>query len=168
MKRNKALNTNHNRRHRTFSFNVCTGISSLVAILFIFKFFSSTSMFSSSVDMPISTSGRPGGVPSEVGGFAFEIYGKVQQVSFRKYTQKQAREIGEIVGWIRNTEKGTVEGEVASRSVGKRQALQEWLRTTGSPKSRIESAHFEDLSFQRAEEMLNEMDDFKVAKTKRR
>lgn len=92
----------------------------------------------------------------------------MQGVYFRKHTQKQAREIGSIVGWIRNTKRGTVEGEVASWSLEKRTSMQEWLRTTGSPKSEIRNAHFQELSMERVQELLNEMDDFEVKKTKRR
>ena len=103
-----------------------------------------------------------------VSGFQFEVEGKVQGVYFRKYTQKHARELGSIVGWIRNTERGTVEGEVASWSLEQRNNMQEWLRTTGSPKSDIQDARFQELSTDRLQQLLNQLDDFDIKKTKRR
>lgn len=41
----------------------------------------------------------------------FEVFGKVQGVSFRKYTLRRASELG-IFGWCRNTSSGTVVGEL--------------------------------------------------------
>ena len=35
-------------------------------------------------------------------------------VFFRKYTQKKAQELG-LVGWVMNTDKGTVKGEAQAR-----------------------------------------------------
>jgi acylphosphatase len=103
-----------------------------------------------------------------IGGYSFEIHGKVQGVYFRKYTQTQAREIGDVVGWIRNTSRGTVVGEVASRSSEGRQRLKVWLQTTGSPKSQITKYEFKDLTIARVQELLEELDDFVVQKTKKR
>ncbi|XP_060575297.1 acylphosphatase-1-like [Ruditapes philippinarum] len=37
----------------------------------------------------------------------FEVFGKVQGVFFRRYTQKKAKEL-HIVGWVMNTHRGTV------------------------------------------------------------
>lgn len=102
-----------------------------------------------------------------IGGFQFKVEGKVQGVSFRKYTQKKAREVGSVVGWIRNTERGTVEGEVASRSLEKLQILQEWLRMTGSPRSEITKAHFQQLSVEQVQALLTKMDDFEIKETTR-
>jgi acylphosphatase len=101
------------------------------------------------------------------GGFQFEVKGKVQNVSFRKYTQRQAREIGGIVGWIRNTDRETVEGEVASRLLEKRERMQEWLRTTGSPRSEIESASFIDMSMDDVERLLHTKSDFEIEKRRK-
>jgi acylphosphatase len=42
--------------------------------------------------------------------FRYEVFGRVQGVFFRKYTQKEAIRLG-IVGWVKNTPQGTVEGE---------------------------------------------------------
>ena len=74
----------------------------------------------------------------------FEIFGKVQGVFFRKYTQQKARELG-LRGWCDNMKSGTVKGEAA----GDQQALdafKEWLRNTGSPKSKIQRAEFRSCS----------------------
>jgi acylphosphatase len=50
---------------------------------------------------------------------SFEVYGRVQGVSFRAYTEREARKIG-AVGWCRNTSKGTVQGEVQGSEVCRR------------------------------------------------
>lgn len=42
--------------------------------------------------------------------FQFQVYGKVQGVWFRKYTQQEAMRLG-IKGWVKNTSYGTVLGE---------------------------------------------------------
>nr|XP_024643529.1 acylphosphatase-2 isoform X4 [Macaca nemestrina] len=47
----------------------------------------------------------------------YEVFGKVQastkssRVCFRMYTEDEARKIG-VVGWVKNTSKGTVTGQV--------------------------------------------------------
>lgn len=41
----------------------------------------------------------------------YEIYGKVQGVFFRKYTAAEATKL-KLVGWVQNTEKGTVKGQM--------------------------------------------------------
>mmetsp|Transcript_21690 Transcript_21690/g.33951 ORF Transcript_21690/g.33951 Transcript_21690/m.33951 type:complete len:100 (+) Transcript_21690:752-1051(+) len=72
----------------------------------------------------------------EVGVFAFEVHGKVQGVFFRKYTEKKASELG-LRGWVQNTPRNTVIGEVEGnpKALAK---MEEWLGKTGSPKSRID------------------------------
>ncbi|KAJ6661309.1 hypothetical protein lerEdw1_015446 [Lerista edwardsae] len=70
----------------------------------------------------------------------YEIYGKVQGVFFRKHTQAQGKKLG-VVGWVQNTNYGTVQGQIQGPSSQVRQ-LQEWLQKTGSPKSRIDKAEF--------------------------
>ncbi|XP_010152071.1 PREDICTED: acylphosphatase-1 [Eurypyga helias] len=72
----------------------------------------------------------------------YEVFGKVQGVFFRKYTQGEAKRLG-LVGWVRNTSHGTVQGQVQGPSARVRE-LQEWLRKTGSPQSRISRAEFGD------------------------
>jgi len=71
---------------------------------------------------------------------AFEIFGKVQAVSFRKYTASKAQELG-LVGWVMNTKNETVIGEAVG-SKDKIETLQHWLRHVGSPKSEIRDAKF--------------------------
>ena len=70
----------------------------------------------------------------------FEISGKVQGVFFRKFTKAKAQEL-KLVGWVRNTDKGTVEGEAEgpTRAI---EMFKRWLKNTGSPKSRIDAAVF--------------------------
>lgn len=50
----------------------------------------------------------------------FEVFGKVQGVYFRKYTQNKANELG-IFGWCKNTARNTVVGELE----GQRRKLDE-------------------------------------------
>ncbi|CAL8071899.1 unnamed protein product [Calicophoron daubneyi] len=66
----------------------------------------------------------------------FEVFGKVQGVFFRKYARQFAKDVG-LVGWVQNTESGTVRGtcEGNADSVDK---FKKWLSYTGSPKSRID------------------------------
>ncbi|XP_069036315.1 acylphosphatase-1-like isoform X1 [Lepisosteus oculatus] len=41
----------------------------------------------------------------------YEVFGDVQGVFFRKYTEEQGRRL-KLVGWVRNTNRDTVEGQV--------------------------------------------------------
>uniref|UniRef100_A0A8C0JDX5 Acylphosphatase n=1 Tax=Chelonoidis abingdonii TaxID=106734 RepID=A0A8C0JDX5_CHEAB len=41
----------------------------------------------------------------------YEVFGKVQGVFFRKYTQAEGKKLG-LVGWVQNTEDGTVQGQI--------------------------------------------------------
>ncbi|XP_043838075.1 acylphosphatase-1 isoform X2 [Dromiciops gliroides] len=70
----------------------------------------------------------------------YEIFGKVQGVFFRKYTQAEGKKLG-LVGWVQNTDEGTVIGQIQGPTVQVR-VMQEWLKTEGSPKSRIDRAKF--------------------------
>lgn len=102
------------------------------------------------------------------GGFQYEVFGKVQGVFFRKYTQREATRLG-LVGWVRNTDRtrSSVEGEIAG-TAGQSEELAQmrhWLGKVGSPKSRIERAEFVPLSEERVQELL-EMNEFVVRKTK--
>ena len=67
------------------------------------------------------------------------IKGKVQGVFFRKHTQAEAQRLG-VTGWVRNLPTGEVEvvGEGSEEQCG---GLEQWLKHTGSPKSRIDEAH---------------------------
>ncbi|XP_067862426.1 acylphosphatase-1 [Heptranchias perlo] len=70
----------------------------------------------------------------------YEVFGKVQGVFFRKHTQKEAKRLG-LVGWVRNTPRGTVEGALQGAEAHVR-SMQAWLRNTGSPKSQIDRVAF--------------------------
>ncbi|XP_026551815.1 acylphosphatase-2 isoform X2 [Pseudonaja textilis] len=41
----------------------------------------------------------------------YEVFGRVQGVCFRMYTEDKARKVG-VVGWVKNTRQGTVTGQV--------------------------------------------------------
>ncbi|XP_057238043.1 acylphosphatase-2 isoform X1 [Malurus melanocephalus] len=41
----------------------------------------------------------------------YEVFGRVQGVCFRMYTEQEAKKLG-VVGWVKNTSKGTVTGQV--------------------------------------------------------
>uniref|UniRef100_A0A8B9FN66 Acylphosphatase n=1 Tax=Amazona collaria TaxID=241587 RepID=A0A8B9FN66_9PSIT len=88
----------------------------------------------------------------------YEVSGKVQGVFFRKYTQGEAKRLG-LVGWVQNTSHGTVQGQVQGPSARVRE-LQEWLRKTGSPQSRISRAEFRN---EKKIEVL-EHNDFQIVK----
>ncbi|XP_073494191.1 acylphosphatase-1 isoform X2 [Phyllobates terribilis] len=70
----------------------------------------------------------------------YEVFGKVQGVFFRKHTQAEGTRLG-LVGWVQNTEHGTVRGQLQG-PVAKMREMQQWLQKTGSPKSRITGAQF--------------------------
>jgi len=74
---------------------------------------------------------------------AFEVRGKVQGVFFRKYTAEKATALG-LGGWIRNTARKTVEGEIQGPDA-KLAMMRAWLSETGSPSSRISGATFTEL-----------------------
>uniref|UniRef100_A0A7S0MKF8 Acylphosphatase n=1 Tax=Cryptomonas curvata TaxID=233186 RepID=A0A7S0MKF8_9CRYP len=92
----------------------------------------------SSVSKGLSTSKPAAKCDSaQIQSFKFEVSGKVQGVFFRKYTQKTAKQLG-LVGWVMNTEHGTVVGE-AQGDATKLTELERWLGSTGSPRSRIDA-----------------------------
>ncbi|XP_053133637.1 acylphosphatase-2-like isoform X2 [Hemicordylus capensis] len=70
----------------------------------------------------------------------YEVYGDVQGVFFRKYTEEQGRKLG-VVGWVKNTAHGTVTGQVQGPKE-KVEIMKNWLRSVGSPMSRIDRAVF--------------------------
>ena len=65
----------------------------------------------------------------------FEVFGTVQKVFFRKYTQEEATKL-KLTGWVENTSEGTVVG-LAQGSLENIKKLETWLKTIGSPKSNI-------------------------------
>ncbi|XP_028298284.1 acylphosphatase-2 [Gouania willdenowi] len=70
----------------------------------------------------------------------FEIFGNVQGVCFRMYTEDQGRSLG-LSGWVKNTRQGTVVGEIQGPS-DKVEEMKLWLKNVGSPSSRIDRAVF--------------------------
>ena len=70
----------------------------------------------------------------------YEIFGRVQGVFFRKYTQLEAKKL-RLVGWVMNTEKGTVVGQMQGKEADVAK-MKDWLMCTGSPKSKIDRADF--------------------------
>nr|XP_053604718.1 acylphosphatase-2-like isoform X2 [Plodia interpunctella]XP_053604719.1 acylphosphatase-2-like isoform X3 [Plodia interpunctella] len=70
----------------------------------------------------------------------FEVYGRVQGVFFRKFTKEQAQKLG-LRGWCKNTQEGTVLGHMQG-PIDKIETMMHWLKTTGSPSSKIEKAEF--------------------------
>nr|XP_011711531.1 acylphosphatase-2 isoform X1 [Macaca nemestrina] len=76
----------------------------------------------------------------------YEVFGKVQastkssRVCFRMYTEDEARKIG-VVGWVKNTSKGTVTGQVQGPE-DKVNSMKSWLSKIGSPSSRIDRTNF--------------------------
>ncbi|XP_014255958.1 acylphosphatase-1-like [Cimex lectularius] len=79
---------------------------------------------------------------SELKSVNFEVFGKVQGVFFRKYTCENAKKLG-LNGFVQNTPRGTVIGALEGR-VSAIEKMKNWLKNTGSPKSRIERVDFEN------------------------
>jgi acylphosphatase len=72
----------------------------------------------------------------------FEVFGKVQRVSMRKYAKEAALKY-KVRGWIKNTESKTVQG-IAYGSNRSIKLFKKWLSTKGSPRSVIKSTSFEE------------------------
>ncbi|XP_037662388.1 acylphosphatase-2 isoform X1 [Choloepus didactylus] len=70
----------------------------------------------------------------------YEVFGNVQGVCFRMYTEDEARKIG-VVGWVKNTSRGTVTGQVQGPEE-KVNSMKSWLSKVGSPSSRIDRTDF--------------------------
>ncbi|XP_045225265.2 acylphosphatase-2 isoform X2 [Macaca fascicularis] len=70
----------------------------------------------------------------------YEVFGRVQGVCFRMYTEDEAKKIG-VVGWVKNTSKGTVTGQVQGPE-DKVNSMKSWLSKIGSPSSRIDRTNF--------------------------
>ncbi|KAM7117085.1 acylphosphatase-2 isoform X3 [Ciconia boyciana] len=70
----------------------------------------------------------------------YEVFGRVQGVCFRMYTEEEARKLG-VVGWVKNTRQGTVTGQVQGPE-DKVNAMKSWLSKVGSPSSRIDRTNF--------------------------
>lgn len=72
----------------------------------------------------------------------YEVFGKVQGVFFRKYTQIEGKKLS-LVGWVMNTEKGSVQGQMQGKEEAVKK-MKDWLKKTGSPKSRIDRVEFKN------------------------
>ncbi|XP_042547200.1 acylphosphatase-2 [Dipodomys spectabilis] len=70
----------------------------------------------------------------------YEVFGRVQGVCFRMYTEGEAKKVG-VVGWVKNTSKGTVTGQVQGPEE-KVNSMKSWLSKVGSPSSRIDRTEF--------------------------
>ncbi|XP_037875158.1 acylphosphatase-2 [Bombyx mori] len=73
----------------------------------------------------------------------FEVFGRVQGVFFRKYTKEQADKLG-LRGWCKNTAQGTVLGHMQG-TLDKIEVMMHWLKTTGSPSSKIDKVEFRNV-----------------------
>ncbi|XP_062427671.1 acylphosphatase-2 [Rhea pennata] len=78
--------------------------------------------------------------PGALKSVDYEVFGRVQGVCFRMYTEEEARKLG-VVGWVKNTSKGTVTGQVQGPEE-KVNAMKSWLAKVGSPSSRIDRTNF--------------------------
>ncbi|XP_043107711.1 acylphosphatase-2 isoform X1 [Puntigrus tetrazona] len=72
----------------------------------------------------------------------FEVFGNVQGVCFRMYTEQEAKKLG-LTGWVKNTRQGTVVGQVQGHPERVKE-MKYWLSKVGSPSSRIHRAQFTD------------------------
>ncbi|KAG5880050.1 hypothetical protein JTB14_018475 [Gonioctena quinquepunctata] len=70
----------------------------------------------------------------------FEVFGKVQGVFFRKYTEREAKRL-QLTGWCMNTDQESVKG-IIEGSYSNVDRMKQWLRKVGSPSSRIDTAVF--------------------------
>ncbi|XP_008304226.1 acylphosphatase-2-like [Stegastes partitus] len=70
----------------------------------------------------------------------FEVFGNVQGVCFRMYTEDQGRSLG-LSGWVKNTRQGTVIGQIQGPP-DKVNDMKLWLKSVGSPSSRIDRTVF--------------------------
>lgn len=72
----------------------------------------------------------------------YEVFGRVQGVCFRAYTQETATR-NKLVGWVKNTRSGTVIGIVQGPK-GRVKEMKNWLKNTGSPSSKISNCEFKN------------------------
>ncbi|NXK98994.1 ACYP2 protein, partial [Mesembrinibis cayennensis] len=79
----------------------------------------------------------------------YEVFGRVQGEDGRGKgdgggrrgaREEEARKLG-VVGWVKNTSKGTVTGQVQGPE-DKVNAMKSWLSKVGSPSSRIDRTSF--------------------------
>ncbi|GIY55100.1 hypothetical protein CDAR_177061 [Caerostris darwini] len=72
----------------------------------------------------------------------FEVFGAVQGVFFRKFTRDRAKELS-LKGWVMNTSQGTVVGTIQGKEL-QIEEMKIWLRSVGSPMSKIEKCVFKN------------------------
>ncbi|XP_076662557.1 acylphosphatase-2 isoform X2 [Halictus rubicundus] len=77
---------------------------------------------------------------SKMIGVDFEVFGRVQGIEVRSFTQKRGKELG-LKGWCMNTSQGTVVGRLEGEKE-KIDEMKHWLRYTGSPQSAIDKVEF--------------------------
>ncbi|CAB3370201.1 Hypothetical predicted protein [Cloeon dipterum] len=70
----------------------------------------------------------------------FEVFGKVQGVSYRKYAVAAAEKFN-VRGWCKNTAKGSVRGNIEGPKA-QVYLMKDWIRNEGSPYSKTESVEF--------------------------
>lgn len=113
-----------------------TYIKSIIPILLVFLYFYYQKSASSTGPQPEAAS------DTEMQRFIcdFEVFGRVQGVFFRKFTQEQAQSLN-LTGWCMNTSDGTVKGQIEGAEDGIN-SMKKWLQHTGSPQSSIAKAVF--------------------------
>jgi len=94
----------------------------------------------------------------------FEIFGKVQGVSFRQYCCDRARSL-HLVGCVSNSNDGTVVGE----AIGERDQIhsfRQWLTLEGSPACRIDRTAFNEQTLNKTQEdnIKHKYTDFHIIK----
>ena len=110
----------------------------------------SSSSISSSSSMSTSSSSSSS-ISTITTVLNFEVFGKVQRVSMRKYAKEAAIKY-KVKGWIKNTESKTVQG-IAYGSARSIELYKKWLSTKGSPRSIIQNANFEEREVTKEDEI---------------
>ncbi|XP_029600717.1 acylphosphatase-2-like [Salmo trutta] len=95
-------------------------------------------LFSVVLILAMSTNVNSGG--EKLASVDFEIFGNVQGVCFRMYTEDQGKRLG-VNGWVKNTREGTVVGQVQG-SHDKVNEMKVCLSKVGGPSSRIDHVEF--------------------------
>ncbi|XP_017083724.1 acylphosphatase-2 [Drosophila eugracilis] len=114
----------------------------VVRALFLLTLLNYTGADSSKVLRKSDTNGIMAGSNAVKQLFAcnFEVFGRVQGVFFRKYTEQTANNLG-VRGWCMNTRDGTVKGQLEA-PLAELNEMKHWLETKGSPSSKISKAEF--------------------------
>lgn len=141
--------TRHRRRPVLLA--LASGVSAAALLLLVtrkWETMGSTSTGRSSPPVAAATSPPP--PPHSLSSFDFEVFGKVQGVYFRQHVTDKADEINEkaraetgksspvLVGWVRNTAAGSVEGVAQSSSPATLAEFEHFVTQVGSPASRID------------------------------